>query len=43
MDAFLAGDEVPFDRRRKPVAAFTKALGIHMPPRLLDLAGKALE
>jgi hypothetical protein len=43
IDAFLAGDEVPFDRRRKPVAAFTKALGIHMPPRLLDLAGKALE
>jgi hypothetical protein len=43
MDAFLAGDEVSFDRRRKQVAAFTKALGIHMPPRWLDLAGKALE
>jgi hypothetical protein len=43
MDAFLAGDEVSFDHRRKQVAAFTKALGIHMPPRLLDLAGKALE
>jgi len=43
MDAFAAGDEVSFDRRRKQVADFTTALGIHIPPRLLDLVGKALE
>jgi hypothetical protein len=38
VDAFAAGNDVLFNHRRKQLTAFTRTLGIHIPPRLLDLA-----